>query len=105
MGTPTLALTALEIAVGGGGAAFTGLQAVGIHAQAHGATRRAPLEPGGLENPVQPLALGLQAHQARAWYHQRLLDTAVDLPATQHIRRRTQILDSRVGAGTNENPV
>src|SRR3984893_16457794 len=41
-----LALAALEVAVGRRRTALTGVHGVRIHAQAHGAARRAPLRPG-----------------------------------------------------------
>src|SRR5574337_426077 len=56
------ALPALEIAVGGGSATLSGLQAVGVHRQAHGAARLTPLEAGGAEDLVQPFRLGLALH-------------------------------------------
>ena len=52
MGAAPVALAALEIAVGGGGAALAGLQLVGIHAKAHGAAGLAPFEAGGREDLV-----------------------------------------------------
>ena len=39
-----------------------GREDVGVHAQAHGAARRAPVEAGRAEHAVQPLGLGLRAH-------------------------------------------
>src|SRR5690242_17205896 len=53
VGAATAALTAFEVAVRGGGAALTGLQDVGVHAEAHGAAGLAPLEAGRLEYLVQ----------------------------------------------------
>src|SRR5687768_1703173 len=49
VGAPALALPALEVAVGGGGAALARGELVGVHAQAHRATRAAPLGAGLLE--------------------------------------------------------
>src|SRR6267142_763952 len=46
------ALAALEIAIGGAGAALVRRQHVGIHADAHAAAGIAPLEAGGGENFV-----------------------------------------------------
>ena len=44
MGAAATALTALEVAVGGRGAALAGRELVGVHAEAHRATALAPLE-------------------------------------------------------------
>src|SRR4051812_25544159 len=54
-----LALPAFEVAVRGGGAALTGLELVGVHAQAHGAARAAPLPAGLLEHHIETLGLCL----------------------------------------------
>src|SRR5574343_1599098 len=54
VGTPTGALTAFEVAVGGGGTTLARLQPVGVHGQAHGATRLAPFKACRLEDLVQP---------------------------------------------------
>src|SRR3954462_665609 len=43
VGAPALALPALEVAVGRRGAALPRRQLVGVHAQAHGTARLAPL--------------------------------------------------------------
>src|SRR6476620_649021 len=47
--TSLVALPALEVAVGGRGAALARRQLVGIHGEAHRAARLAPVEAGGLE--------------------------------------------------------
>ena len=52
------ALAAFEIPVGGRGAALAGLQLVRVHAQAHGATRLAPLKARGEEDLVQAFGAG-----------------------------------------------
>src|SRR5438067_1067113 len=67
---PTRALAALEVAVRGGRAALAGIQAVGIHAQAHRATGLAPLETRVAEHAVESFVLGLLLHYARARHHQ-----------------------------------
>src|SRR5260370_15559148 len=68
------ALAALEIAVGGAGAAFVGRQNVGVHADAHAAAGIAPLETGGGENFVQAFFFGLRFDAPRTGNDQRLLD-------------------------------
>src|SRR4051794_20578344 len=52
-------LAALEVAVGGGGAALALGEDVGVHPQAHRAARAAPVEAGGAEDLVEAFALGL----------------------------------------------
>src|SRR5712691_763744 len=53
MGASAAPLPSFEIAVGGRGAALARLQPVGIHRQAHRASRFAPFETGGEEDLVQ----------------------------------------------------
>src|SRR5690242_10610915 len=57
MGSTTASLPAFEVAIAGRGAALSRLQNVGIHAQAHRASRLPPFEACLLENPVQALLL------------------------------------------------
>src|SRR5881275_2875164 len=54
-----LALPALEVPVGGRGAALAGLENVRVHPQAHRAACLAPVESRFPEDPVEPLRLGL----------------------------------------------
>src|SRR5660397_289719 len=58
VGAPALALPALEVAVGGRGGALAGGQLVGVHPEAHGAPRVAPLGPEVREHHVQAFGLG-----------------------------------------------
>src|SRR4051812_39761758 len=62
VGAAAASLAALEVAVGGRGAALARAEDVRVHAQAHRAARRAPVEPGGAEHVVEALGLGLLAH-------------------------------------------
>ena len=55
VGAASAALAAFEVAVGGGGATFAGLQDVGVHAEAHGAAGLAPLKARGAEDLVETL--------------------------------------------------
>ena len=73
MGSPARTLTAFKIAVAGGCATFAGLQPVGIHGQAHGATRLTPFKTGGRKDLVQPFALGLLLDESRARHNQSQL--------------------------------
>src|SRR4026207_1529930 len=56
------ALPSLEVPVRRGGAALSGREDVGVHAQAHGAPGAPPFEAGLLEDPVEPLLLRLALH-------------------------------------------
>src|SRR6476646_6358783 len=58
--TSLVALPALEVAVGGRGAALARRQLVGVHGKAHRAAGLAPVEAGGLENLVEAFGLGLR---------------------------------------------
>src|SRR5437868_14257530 len=59
VGAAVFALAALEIAIGGAGAALVGRQHVGVHADAHAAAGVAPLKTGGGENFVEAFFFGL----------------------------------------------
>src|SRR5262245_6379706 len=77
MRAPFVALPPLEIAVRGRGATLLRLQLVGIHREAHGAARLAPVEAGLDEDLVEAFRLGLLLHQARA-RHDHRVDARVD---------------------------
>ena len=53
MCAPSRALAALKIAVAGGSATLARLEFVGIHGQAHGTARLAPLKTGGAEDAIK----------------------------------------------------
>src|SRR5436305_10137490 len=59
---PAAALTALEVAVRGGGAALAGREDVRVHPEAHRAAGRTPVEAGAAEDLVEALGLGLRLH-------------------------------------------
>src|SRR6059058_4307677 len=59
VGAATGTLAALKVAVAGGGAALAGLEAVGVHRQAHRAAGLAPFEARSLKDQVEAFALGL----------------------------------------------
>src|SRR5581483_12523212 len=52
-------LASFEVAVGGAGGALPAWEHVGIHRDAHTASRVAPFEARITENPVQPFFFGL----------------------------------------------
>src|SRR5262245_29460965 len=53
------ALSSLEVAIGGGGAALAGRHQLAVRAVAHRAAGIAPLEAGGDEDAIEPLGFGL----------------------------------------------
>src|SRR3954453_18056835 len=79
-----LALPALEVAVRRGGAALSGLELVGVHAQAHRATGPAPLTTGLFEHDVETFILGLEPHAHRARYDEQP-GVLGDLAALDHL--------------------
>src|SRR6266849_11144177 len=99
-----IALAALEITVRGRGAAFAGLELVGIHGEAHRAAGLAPVEAGLDEYLVQALGLGLLLHQAGAGYDHRT-DVAIDRLVVRDARDVAEVFDARVGARSNEYPI
>ena len=98
------ALAALEVAVAGAGGALAGLELVGIHRQAHAATRLPPLGAGLGEDPVQPLGLGLVPHLLAAGNDQ-CPDAVGDLATLEDPGRGPQVLDPPVGARADENDI
>src|SRR3954451_10860442 len=72
MCAPAASLAALEVAVGGGGAALAGGEDVGIHAQTHRAAVAAPVEAGRTEHLIQTLMLSLTFNRARPGHAHRL---------------------------------
>ena len=75
MCAPTTALAAFEVAVAGGSTAFAGFQAVGIHGEAHGATRFAPFKTSGEEDFIEAFFFCLFFYQAGAGYYDGFFDT------------------------------
>src|SRR6266404_327006 len=99
------ALAALEIAIGGAGAALVRRQDVRVHSDAHAATGIAPLETGGRENFIEAFFFGLRFDAARAGHDQRLLYGAGHVLADYELRGGAEIVDAGVGAGTNEDAI
>src|SRR6187551_835905 len=102
MGTPTLALTTLEIAVRGRGAALSLDQSVGVHSKAHRAARLAPLEASGAEDLVQALFLRGCLDLLRPGHDHRPYGVGDATPLDDR-GRLAQILDPGVGAGADED--
>src|SRR3954447_13138862 len=95
---PAPALPALEVAVRGRGAALARGEDVGVHAQAHGAARAAPVEAGRAEALVEALRLGLPAHLLGA-RHDHGVNRRGDPAALDDLGRGAQVADARVRAG------
>src|ERR1017187_2610915 len=98
------ALPAFEISIAGRSAALARLKDVGIHAEAHRAARFKPLKTGIDENAVQPFLLsgvldGLRTGDNHR-PHFRIYVAALGPP-----RRRAQVFDARIGAGSDEDSV
>src|SRR3954466_6764611 len=72
VGAPAAALAALEVAVGGRGAALARRQDVRVHAQAHRAAGGAPVEARVAEDLIETLGLGLHAHLLGARHDHRV---------------------------------
>lgn len=98
-------LATLEVTVGGTGTALLGGQNVGVHTQAHGATSLTPLESSIGEDLVQTLTLSLLLDQARTGNDHSTLDVRSNLLSTDNLGGGAQILDTRVGARSNEDLV
>src|SRR3990167_809482 len=103
--TPTGALTAFEVTVGGGCAMLAAAQLVRVHRQAHGAARLTPLKAGFDKDVVQTFLFRLGFDQTGTWHHHRLLDGAGDLTTLGHFSSGAQVFDTRVGAGADKHAV
>ncbi len=103
--TSASTLPALEVAIRCGGATLTGFEAIGIHGQAHRAARLTPFETGIAEDTVETFGLGLGFDQTGARHDKGQLDAVGTTSATDDRCSRTQILDTGVGAGTDEDLV
>src|ERR1700723_24304 len=69
---PALALTPFEVAIRRAGASLTRLQHVGIHREAHAASRFAPLEARFGEDSVEAEALRFSFYLLRARHNHRV---------------------------------
>ena len=98
------ALPPLEVAVAGAGRALAGLEAVGVHGQAHAAPRLPPLGAGLDEDAVEPLGLGLIADRL-APRHDQGAHPRGDLAALEDPGGGPQVLDPAVGARADEDDV
>src|SRR5699024_1595571 len=92
-----LSLTSLEIAVGSGSAALPRRELIGIHSQAHRASRTSPFGAAVLENHVETLLFGLQTYSHGPGYHQHTM-LGRHMAAADEFCAGTQILDPGVRA-------
>src|SRR5690349_7709388 len=102
VGAAALALATLEIAVRRRCAALAGTEAIGVHPEAHGASRLAPLEAGVAKYAIEAFFFGLGLDDARARHDEREADVRSELPPFHHRSRDAQVLYARVGAGADE---
>lgn len=98
-------LTALKVAVGGTSASLTGRQDIGVHTQAHGATGLSPLEASIDEDLVEALGLSLTLDQTGTRNNHGTLDVGRNLLALDNVGGRAQVLNTGVGARTDEDLV
>mmetsp|Transcript_95484 Transcript_95484/g.139439 ORF Transcript_95484/g.139439 Transcript_95484/m.139439 type:complete len:365 (+) Transcript_95484:1214-2308(+) len=102
MRAPTVALAALKVAVGSGGAALSGLQLVGVHGKTHGTAGLPPIKTSLDENLVKTLTNRLLLDHPRAG-HNHGVDVGVDLLALGNGSNSAQVLNTPVGARTNKD--
>src|SRR5271165_2941699 len=98
------ALTALEVAVAGRGAAFAGRENVGIHAQTHRASRFPPLKACLDEDLIESFAFGLGLDRLRTRNH-HCVYMRMHMMASHDLSCSAQIFNAGVGAGANEDTV
>jgi hypothetical protein len=98
-------LSALEVSVRCTGTSLLGGQNVGIHAQAHTATGLSPFKTGVNEDLVKSLFLSLSLDKTRARDNHGTLDVVSNLSSLDDIGGGSQILNSSVGARSNEHLV
>jgi len=102
VGARAFSLAAFEIAIGGRRAAQAGIDEVAVHADAHGAARREPLQARLQEDPVQSFGFCGLLHQARAGHHHRRDHRLAPL---DHGGGNAQVFKPAVGAGADEDAV
>ena len=104
VGASTASLTALEVAVAGGGATLAGLQNIRIHAEAHGASGLAPFGSGFEEDAVETLALGELLNRLGAGNDQHL-NHGADLMSLDDPGGIAQVFQASIGAGADKDAV
>ena len=97
-------LASFEVSIRCGGASFSRLELVRIHAQTHGAARHPPLESGFDEFLRNAFLFGLRAHQTGSRDNHRAYPVLYGAPF--HDRRNfPQVFDSPVRARADEHRV
>src|SRR5215207_5058174 len=104
VGATALALPALEVAVGGRCAAFAWRQLVGVHSEAHRATREAPLGAELLDHLVEALGLGFEPDSGGAGHDHDAHAVRLVL-ALDDRRERAEVFDAAVRARAHEDGV
>ncbi|MPL60950.1 hypothetical protein SDC9_06515 [bioreactor metagenome] len=104
VGAAVAALTALEVAVRGRGAALARAQLVRVHREAHRAAGKPPLKARVDEDLCKAFLFRLQPDETRAG-HDHGAHAVLDLLALHDLRRGAQVLDPAVGARADEDRV
>src|SRR5882672_1969671 len=89
------ALPALEVAVAGRGAAFAGLQNVGVHPQTHRAASLAPLKAGASKDLVESLRLCRPLYGLRSGDNHRVY-FRIDSVSLHHACRGAQVFNASI---------
>src|SRR5207249_1909632 len=102
MGSSSPALTAFKVTIGCGGTAFSRLENIRIHTQAHRATRFAPIEARFLENTVQLLFL-CGSFDLLGAGHDHGVNFGRNMLAFNELGHSPKIFHARVGAGPDKH--
>src|SRR5260370_14886344 len=100
MGASACTLGAFKVAVAGGSATLGRGENIGVHAQAHGASRFAPLKTSRAENGIQTLAFGGLLHHLRAG-HNHGAHMRINFVSAQHAGGGAQIFNTSIGAAAD----
>src|ERR1700678_2602264 len=104
VGTSAPALASFEVTIAGRGTALAGSENIGVHSQAHGAARFAPVKTSRPEHLVQPLFFRLPLHLLRTRNDHRAYMRMNVVPA-DYLGGGPEVLDAGVGAGADEDPI
>ncbi len=100
----TAALTALEVAVAGGGAALAGRENVRVHAETHGTARLAPLKACFKKDLVEAFLFSLRLDGLGAG-NNHCADGGSHLAAGGDFGGGAEVFDAAVGAGADEDAI
>src|SRR5713226_49594 len=104
VGASTLALATFKVAVAGRGAALAFSQLIAVHGDTHAASRFAPLETCLAANSGDAFFLGHAPYLHRA-RHDHRPHGGRDMFALDIARRHAQVLQARISAGSDEDPI